>query len=104
MAIACSFRVLRKVSPLLEFTDDELRKILVRAGGIRLTAGGQEVWGLLSRSQYLTSKSKLQQLKLLQFTHYLTNRTINSSSKRVAPKNWISHVTHQEPLSVCVQR
>ena len=33
------------------FTDDELRKILVRAGGIRLTAGGQEVWGLLSRNR-----------------------------------------------------
>lgn len=36
------------------FSDDELRKILVRAGGIRFSAGGLEVWGLLSRNrQYL---------------------------------------------------
>lgn len=33
------------------FSDDELRKILIRAGGIRYTAGGQEVWGLLSRNR-----------------------------------------------------
>jgi hypothetical protein len=33
------------------FSDDELRKILVRAGGVRLTAEGQEVWGLLSRNR-----------------------------------------------------
>jgi hypothetical protein len=38
------------------FTDDELRKILVRAGGIRLTAGGEEVWGLLARNRkYLSA-------------------------------------------------
>ncbi len=48
-----TFRVLKY--HLSGFTDDELRKILVRAGGIRLTAGGQEVWGLLTRNrQYLT--------------------------------------------------
>src|SRR5664279_5087312 len=33
------------------FTDDELRQLLIRAGGIRLTAGGQEVWGLLTRNR-----------------------------------------------------
>lgn len=39
------------------FTDDELRKILVRAGGIRLTAGGEEVWGLLARNRkYLSAE------------------------------------------------
>jgi hypothetical protein len=49
-----TFRVLKY--HLSGFTDDELRKILVRAGGIRLTAGGQEVWGLLSRNRnYLSS-------------------------------------------------
>lgn len=37
------------------FADDELRKILVRAGGIRLTAGGEEAWGLLSRNRKLLS-------------------------------------------------
>ena len=48
-----TFRVLKY--HLSGFTDDELRKILVRAGGIRLTAGGQEVWGLLSRNrEYLS--------------------------------------------------
>ena len=48
-----TFRILKY--HLSGFTDDELRKILVRAGGIRLTAGGQEVWGLLTRNrQYLT--------------------------------------------------
>jgi hypothetical protein len=48
-----TFRVLKY--HLSGFTDDELRKILVRAGGIRLTAGGQEVWGLFTRNrQYLT--------------------------------------------------
>jgi hypothetical protein len=48
-----TFRVLKY--HLGGFTDDELRKILVRAGGIRLTAGGQEVWGLLSRNhEYLS--------------------------------------------------
>lgn len=48
-----TFRVLKY--HLCGFTDDELRKILVRAGGIRLTAGGQEVWGLLSRNrEYLS--------------------------------------------------
>lgn len=44
-----TFRVLKY--HLSGFTDDELRKILVRAGGVRLTAGGQEVWGLLSRNR-----------------------------------------------------
>jgi hypothetical protein len=44
-----AFRVLKY--HLSGFTDDELRKVLVRAGGIRLTAGGQEVWGLLTRNR-----------------------------------------------------
>src|SRR5262249_25153566 len=49
-----SFRVLKY--HLSGFGDDDLRKILVRAGGIRLTAGGQEVWGLLARNrQYLSN-------------------------------------------------
>ncbi|HUZ91342.1 MAG TPA: hypothetical protein VMU78_05500 [Methylocella sp.] len=44
-----TFRVLKY--HLGGFSDDELRKILVRAGGIRLTAGGREVWGLLTRNR-----------------------------------------------------
>jgi hypothetical protein len=48
-----TFRVLKY--HLGGFTDDELRKVLVRAGGIRLTAGGHEVWGLLARNrEYLS--------------------------------------------------
>jgi hypothetical protein len=48
----CRYRTFRVLKYHLSgFTDDELRKILVRAGGIRLTAGGQEVWGLLARNR-----------------------------------------------------
>jgi hypothetical protein len=55
----CSFRVLKY--HLCGFTDDELRKILVRAGGIRLTAGGQEVWGLLSRNREYLSVEEIKE-------------------------------------------
>jgi hypothetical protein len=43
------------------FTDDELRKILVRAGGIRLTAGGEEVWGLLARNRKYLSAEEIKE-------------------------------------------
>src|ERR1700730_12573106 len=52
-----TFRVLKY--HLGGFTDDELRKVLVRAGGIRLTAGGQEVWGLLSRNHECLSVEEI---------------------------------------------
>ena len=55
----CTFRVLKY--HLCGFTDDELRKILVRAGGIRLTAGGQEVWGLLSRNREYLSVEEIKE-------------------------------------------
>ncbi len=54
-----TFRVLKY--HLSGFTDDELRKILVRAGGIRLTAGGQEVWGLLSRNREYLSVEEIKE-------------------------------------------
>jgi hypothetical protein len=54
-----TFRVLKY--HLGGFTDDELRKILVRAGGIRLTAGGQEVWGLLARNREYLSNDAIQE-------------------------------------------
>jgi hypothetical protein len=54
-----TFRVLKY--HLCGFTDDELRKILVRAGGIRLTAGGQEVWGLLSRNREYLSVEEIKE-------------------------------------------
>ena len=54
-----AFRVLKY--HLRGFTDDELRKVLVRAGGIRLTAGGQEVWGLLSRNREYLSVEEIKE-------------------------------------------
>jgi len=54
-----AFRVLKY--HLGGFTDDELRKILVRAGGIRLTAGGQEVWGLLTRNREYLSVEEIKE-------------------------------------------
>jgi hypothetical protein len=54
-----TFRVLKY--HLSGFTDDELRKILVRAGGIRLSAGGQEVWGLLSRNRKYLSVDEIKE-------------------------------------------
>src|SRR5437660_1277441 len=54
-----TFRVLKY--HLSGFTDDELRKILVRAGGIRLTAGGHEVWGLLSRNHKYLSVEEIKE-------------------------------------------
>ena len=54
-----TFRVLKY--HLSGFTDDELRKILVRAGGIRLTAGGQEVWGLLARNREYLSNDAIEE-------------------------------------------
>jgi len=54
-----TFRVLKY--HLCGFTDDELRRILVRAGGIRLTAGGQEVWGLLSRNREYLSVEEIKE-------------------------------------------
>jgi hypothetical protein len=55
----CTFRVLKY--HLCGFADDELRKILVRAGGIRLTAGGQEVWGLLTRNREYLSVEEIKE-------------------------------------------
>lgn len=33
------------------FHDDELRRLLVRAGAVRFTAQNKEMWGLLDRTQ-----------------------------------------------------
>lgn len=54
-----TFRVLKY--HLSGFNDDELRKILVRAGGVRLTAGGQEVWGLLTRNREYLSVEEIKE-------------------------------------------
>jgi hypothetical protein len=61
-----AFRVLKY--HLSGFTDDELRKVLVRAGGIRLTAGGHEVWGLLTRNREYLSVEEIKEAPTTQIT------------------------------------
>jgi len=48
------------------FTDDELRKILVRAGAIRLMAGGEEVWGLLAHNRKFLSAQEISEAPVSQ--------------------------------------
>ncbi|HNY39518.1 MAG TPA: hypothetical protein PKJ41_03955 [Bryobacteraceae bacterium] len=43
-----SFEEIRK--RLGGFEDNELRKILVRAGAVRFESNGRELWGLISRN------------------------------------------------------
>jgi hypothetical protein len=44
------------------FADDELRKILVRAGAIRFESrSGLELWGLLDRNRHLLGVTKIDQ-------------------------------------------
>jgi hypothetical protein len=57
------------------FADDELRKILVRAGGIRLTAGGQEVWGLLSRNRNYLSADEINEAPEIQIVSNALDNT-----------------------------
>jgi hypothetical protein len=61
-----TFRILKY--HLSGFTDDELRKILVRAGGIRLTAGGHEVWGLLARNREYLSAEEIKEAPTTQIS------------------------------------
>ena len=45
-----SFEEIKK--RLAGFTDDELRKILVRSGAVRFEGeGGKELWGLISKNE-----------------------------------------------------
>jgi hypothetical protein len=101
-----TFRVLKY--HLCGFTDDELEK----SWSEQEAFGSRPVdtrFGGFSRGIASTSASrksrKLQQLKLLSIP-LVNSRSINSSSsKSVGRKtNWISHVTHQGPLSVRMQR
>jgi hypothetical protein len=56
-----SFETLR--NHLGGFTDDELRKILVRAGAIRIyRADGSEWWRLLSRMEEFIERKQLDQI------------------------------------------
>ena len=81
----CSFRVLKY--HLSGFTDDELRKILVRAGGIRLTAGGQEVWGLLSRNREYLSVEEIKEAPTTQIAFDSSGQQLNQQQQERGPQD-----------------
>src|SRR4029077_17738451 len=80
-----TFRVLKY--HLCGFTDDELRKILVRAGGIRLTAGGQEVWGLLSRNREYLSVEEIKEAPATQFAFDSSGLQLNQQQQERGPQD-----------------
>jgi hypothetical protein len=80
-----TFRVLRY--HLSGFTDDELRKILVRAGGIRLTAGGQEVWGLLSRNREYLSVEEIKDAPTTQIAFDSSGLQLNQQQQERGPQD-----------------
>jgi hypothetical protein len=97
-----TFRVLKY--HLSGFTDDELRKILVRAG-IRFAAGGHEIWGLLARNREYLSVDEIKEDPTTQISFDALGNSRTSRSMMLGLKtNWIFHVTHPGPLSVCVPR
>jgi hypothetical protein len=84
-----TFRVLKY--HLSGFTDDELRKILVRAGGIRLTAGGQEVWGLLTRNREYLSVEEIKEAPTTQIAFDSSGRQQNQSQHDGGPLDELDH-------------
>jgi hypothetical protein len=80
-----TFRVLKY--HLCGFTDDELRKILVRAGGIRLTAGGQEVWGLLSRNREYLSVEEIKEAPTTQIAFDSSGQRQNQQQHESGPRD-----------------
>lgn len=69
------------------FTDDELRKILVRAGGIRLTAGGHEVWGLLARNREFLSVEDIKEAPETQISFDACGQQQNLPSHEGGPQD-----------------
>jgi len=80
-----TFRVLKY--HLSGFTDDELRKILVRAGGIRLTAGGQEVWGLLSRNREYLSVEEIKEAPTTQIAFDSSGLQLHQQQQERGPQD-----------------
>ena len=80
-----TFRILKY--HLSGFTDDELRKILVRAGGIRLTAGGQEVWGLLSRNYKHLSAEEIKEAPTTQIAFDSSGQQLNRQQQERGPQD-----------------
>jgi hypothetical protein len=69
------------------FTDDELRKILIRAGGIRFTAGGQEVWGLLSRNREFLCVDEIKETPTARVAFDRAEQPQNPQQEEVRPLN-----------------
>jgi hypothetical protein len=80
-----TFRVLKY--HLGGFTDDELRKILVRAGGIRLTAGGHEVWGLLARNREYLSAEEIKEAPTTQISFDASGQQQNQPQHDGGPQD-----------------
>ena len=80
-----TFRVLKY--HLSGFTDDELRKILVRAGGIRLTAGGHEVWGLLARNREYLSVEEIKETPETQISFDASGQQQNQQQQEGEPQD-----------------
>jgi hypothetical protein len=59
-----------------------LRKILVRAGGIRLTAGGQEVWGLLTRNREYLSVEEIKEPPATQIVFNASDQEENQQQRQ----------------------
>jgi len=102
-----AFRVLKY--HLSGFTDDELRKILVRAGGIRLTASGQEVWGLLTRNREYLSVEEIKEPPATQIVFNASDQEENQQQRQqkeddIEPQDQLDLSRDTRPLNVCVQR
>ena len=80
-----TFRVLKY--HLSGFTDDELRKILVRAGGIRFTAGGHEVWGLLARNRNYLSVEEIKETPETQISFDASEQQQNRQQQESEPQD-----------------
>jgi hypothetical protein len=79
-----TFRVLKY--HLSGFTDDELRKLLIRAGGIRLTAGGQEVWGLLTRNRDYLGVDEIKEVPTAQMAFDAAAQPLNLLQQESEPQ------------------
>jgi hypothetical protein len=84
----CPYRTFRVLKYHLGgFTDDELRRILVRAGGIRLMAGGQEVWGLLSRNHKLLGIDEIKEDPTTEIDFGYSGQLQNPQRPDVSPQD-----------------
>jgi len=69
------------------FSDDELRRILVRSGGIRFSADGQEVWGLLSRNRKYLADGEVKEKPAAQIAFNSIGQPQNPLAGDAAPQD-----------------